>query len=739
MLPTPDAAALDGGRRTNERVARQSGAAYELFTPLVVVGAVVVSGALLAAIPPANSTTASRLAVPMTLGGVIAVAGLADRTAFRFAIRWFGLLIVGALAALRLVHAGPSLHYQHFVRWSALVATDPLASAVITVQALAVGTALVRRRAALVGWWRQALGPLRGALLAGAMVLSSAALSASVRDYAGELAFATLVQFLALGTVVLMVWALPSQWLTRLELRVSPSIDRPSSRIDRIAVGCAIGVTALTAILAALVYDRHPHVQDEVKYLYQARYFAAGHLAMAPPPVPRAFELYLMEVGSRGWFSVVPPGWPMVLAVGAWFGAPWLINPILSGANVLLAFVLFSKLYDVRTARLAILLLCASPWYLYLGMSLMPHTLTLTCLLAAALGVVRARSTSTVWPAWCAGAAVGFLTLVRQLDGLVVAVLLGLWSVGLGGRRLRIGAIAGLVTGTALVGALTLPYNWYFTGNATSFPIMAYNDRLFGVNSNAYGFGKDRGMGWALDPFPGHGPLDATINAALNTSTMNVELFGWATGSLLFVYFLLFGMRARGSDWLFVALAAAVFLADFFNYFSGGPDFGARYWFLMILGGVVLTVRGAQALAGSIGERSDAAMRVAVGIAALSAVALLVFVPWRAVDKYRGYLAMYPDVRELSSTHAFGRSLVLVRGEEFPDYASAAIYNPLDVTADAPVYAHARDAATNAAVLGAYRDRPVWILDGPSRTRERYRVVAGPLTPAAAAQRLRDQ
>jgi hypothetical protein len=484
------------------------------------------------------------------------------------------------------------------------------------------------------------------------------------------------------------------------------------------------------------VYERHPHVQDEVKYLYQARYFAAGHLAMAPPPVPRAFELYLMEVGSRGWYSVVPPGWPLILAVGQWFGAAWLVNPVLSGVNVMLAFLLFWKLYDRATAKLATLLLCMSPWNLYLGMSFMPHTVTLTCGLLGALGVLRARETGAVWPAWAAGASVGWLSLVRQLDGLVVAVLLGLWAIGLGGRRLRLAGIAGLVAGTALIGALVLPYNRYFTGSATAFPIMVHNDRLFGVNSNAYGFGKDRGMGWPLDPFPGHGPIDATINAALNTTTMNTELFGWASGSLLLAYFLELSGRARSNDRLFVALAAGVFVAYFFNYFSGGPDFGARYWFLMLPAGVVLTVRGTLALADSLGNtaRPLARARIGVAVVAMSAAALLVFVPWRATDKYYRYLAMSPEPSQLARQHGFGRSLVLVRGEEFPDYASAAIYNPLDVRADAPVYAHDRDDATRAELLRAYADRPVWILDGPSRTHAGYRIVAGPLAREAAQE-----
>jgi hypothetical protein len=257
---------------------------------------------------------------------------------------------------------------------------------------------------------------------------------------------------------------------------------------------------------------------------------------------------------------------------------------------------------------------------------------------------------------------------------------------------------------------------------------MVHNDRVFGVNANAYGFGPDRGMGWGIDPFPGHGPLDGLVNANLNATTMNVEMFGWATGSLIFVYFLFAAGRPRGGDWLFVALTIAIFVAYFFNYFSGGPDFGPRYWFLMIVPGVVLTTRGIQTLAESLAEPArHAAARLTSAALALSAAAVLVFVPWRALDKYHHYLDMRPDIARLAAEHEFGRSLVLVRGPEFPDYASAAIYNPLDLHADAPVYAHDRGTHIRARLIEAYPDRPVWIVDGPSVTRAGYRVARGPI------------
>ena len=78
---------------------------------------------------------------------------------------------------------------------------------------------------------------------------------------------------------------------------------------------------------------------------------------------------------------------------------------------------------------------------------------------------------------------------------------------------------------------------------------------------------------------------------------------------------------------------------------------------------------------------------------------------------------------------SFGRSLVLVRGERHPDFASAAIYNPLDWDADAPIFAWDRSADVRRALLTAYPDRAVWYVDGPSITGNGYRIVAGPIPP----------
>jgi hypothetical protein len=93
---------------------------------------------------------------------------------------------------------------------------------------------------------------------------------------------------------------------------------------------------------------------------------------------------------------------------------------------------------------------------------------------------------------------------------------------------------------------------------------------------------------------------------------------------------------------------------------------------------------------------------------------------------------MRPDVRELATEHKFGRSLVLILGDRHPDYASAAVYNPLSLDDDAPVYAWARTPGVAAAAAAAFPDRPQWVLNGPTVTGRGFEVVAGP-TPTFQA------
>jgi 4-amino-4-deoxy-L-arabinose transferase-like glycosyltransferase len=673
------------------------------------------------------------MVVPLSVA-LAAFAGIVTaRTSYGGAVRWFSLALVGQAATLQLIDAGHLLRYQHYRPLATLASEQPEFLAFLAVQAILVVLALLRWGGR--AWSRMA--PLSRPRLAVALLLSvatAATVSPSPLRYVSELSFAASLQVLALATVLLGALALPEScvdWAERTTTRLfGPRHDRDVLH-GRDGFGWVAGAAAtfLAATLAVLSYQRHPHVPDEVVYFLHARYFAAGLTSMPLPPVVPAFELDLMSYEATRWFSPVPPGWPAVLAVGAYFAVPWLVNPVLTGISVLLAYALLKTLYSRRTARYATALLAASPWFLFLGMSFMTHMLTLTCALLAAVGVARARQTGRFAWGLLGGVGVGATSLIRPLDGLLVGILIALWAIGFGGSRLRLAALAGLFLGTVATGAMQFPYNEMMTGDPRQFPINAYTDAHYGKNSNAYGFGPDRGLGWAIDPNPGHSPLDGVINANLNTFGINTDLFGWSTGSLILIAVLLGTGRLSRSDLAMLAVGLVIVTGYFFYYFSGGPDFGARYWFPIIVPLVALSARGLHALEHTMGARA------VVAVAALVMMSASTYIPWRAVDKYRHFRGMRPDLRMLAAKHHFDGDLVLVRGRRHPDYASAAVLNPVDLRSSETVFAWDRDSAVRAQILGAYPGRRVWIVAGPSVTGDGYRIIRGPVSPAELENR----
>ena len=658
---------------------------------------------------------------------------------------WFALAVVGQAVTLQMIDAGQLIHYQHYKPFTRLVMEHPLLLTFLGVQTILVASGFKLHWPLVRTWVRNRfkIWPLTGVGLL--VFFANAAVSREVSFYVAELFFAGIVQTVNLANVVLMVWALPDETLVALKRRSDKWFGQPedadrgprvegrgsktcpelgrriqNALVDRFALLAALWVTVVATLLALFSYQRHPHLADEVGYLYHARYFAAGMLTMPAPPVPEAFNIDLMNYEIDKWYSPVPPGWPMMLALGVLLGVPWLINPLLAGINILLTYVFLRELYDRRSARIAVFLLCVSPWYIFMAMNFMTHTFTLTCALAAGVALARAKKTGkSIW-GWISGIAVGIGSLIRPLDGMIAAGLLGLWAIGLGGRCLRVLSIVGLVLGAVVTGALQLLYNAILTGHPTVFPLNAYLDKYYGPNRNAFGFGAERGLGWAIDAYPGHSPIESVINANLNISSVNAELFGWSTGSLVFIALILFSRAMRKSDYLMLAVVAAVVGTYSLYWFSGGPDFGARYWYLVIVPCVALTVSGIRFLENAF-HRTTAnsttnRTRVLAAVLSMCILTILNYFPWRAIDKYFHYLRMRPDIRYMAKEYRFGRSLVLIRGDRYPDYASAAIYNPLDLRADATVYAWDRSPEIRTSVIKAYSDRPVWFVDGPTVT-----------------------
>jgi hypothetical protein len=688
----------------------------------------------------------ARACLPLALAAACLVTALGSGRVWYGSAAWLAVLIVGQAAALQLMQPTGHVGYQHYLTPAGLVTpAGLLCILLILAQAFAVLIALAPARSVILRWLGSSYRSWQVGLIVLISTIAASAPSLDLHNYGFEFLLAGSIQLLGLLTVIVLVRSIPPATLAGLHRRLGTWAILPDCEerpkpggIDRFAVLGALWVIVLSTALSVLVYERHPHIADEVVYLLHANYLAHGMLAMPLPPVPEAFNIDLMIYEPDRWFSAFPPGWPAMLALGSLFGVPWLVNPLLAGLCVLLAYALTREILSRGSARLVVLLMCLSPWFIFLAMSFMAHIFTLACVLAAALAIARLRRRARLLPALLAGAMLGVTSLIRPLDGLAAAAILGLWSLGIRTWRERFLYIPALVAAAVLVGALALPYNQQLTGDPAYFPVMAYFDKYYAPGVNALGFGTDRGLDWrGLDPFPGHGLRDVVLNNYLNTFAVNVELFGWVSGSLLLMLALFFSGAARRADYRLLLVVLVVAGLHSLYWFNGGPDYGARYWFLILLPVIALTVRGACFIGARLPDPQHGMTQVVTGMLALSIAAMVSFMPWRAIDKYFHYNNMRPDIRQLAHANDFSNELVLVRGNRFDDYMSAAVYNAPEIRKGPVIYAWDRDAATRQALLTAFGDRRVWLVDGPTVTGAGFRVAAGPMSAAELRERSR--
>jgi hypothetical protein len=717
---------------------------------------------------PRHQPTAVTQAVLWSLAAVLLSAMLwlaLRKRGWGAAAGWVALALAGQACAVQLLEVAKIARPQMLWGWSVLLRTWRIGFLLVVVI-----------EAGVVAWaiWRDARqnGPLarslRGLLTAMQLILlllmaafACAALPPEVMRSLFEGGFAP--RALNHSTKVLLGLTVLFGGAGSLALAAANAPENVAARLaawwregdrSRLVYAAAAFVVLFGAFFQIVVLERLPHVPDEAAYIFQARYLAEGRLWLPVPPDPEAIPCPFIIVDNGKWYGAPPLGWPVALSLGYRIGLPWLVNPLLGGLSVLLLRAFLRRIYDAGIADAAALLLAASPFHLYLSSSLMPHALSLVLLLLGFLGVERARNAGSAAWGLVAGLSIGAMIHVRLLEPVVAAVVLGAWWLApalaeirrgmshletrtalraLLGRRLRIAPMLATLAGGLAMLALLLAYNKTMTGDAFRNPINVFADQKEYPGANRLGFGPDIGnFGWSgLDPLPGHGPLDVLYNSNHNSYLMNFDLFGWACGSLLFV-----GLLLAWREWkphaLMWAFLMAFWCAISLYWFSGGPDFGPRYWYPMIVPLVALTAAALPEAARRMGLRHAAGEaplgRVALFALLASSIGLVVLMPWRALDKYHEYRGVTTAMRVLAAEKNFGKSIVVIRGNIWPEYSSAVTENPAlyDPAWPGPVFIADRGEESLKKMKASFPGRAIWVVAAPSVTGAGFEVVAGP-------------
>src|SRR5688572_14034764 len=221
---------------------------------------------------------------------------------------------------------------------------------------------------------------------------------------------------------------------------------------------------------------------------------------MPPPPAHagRHFEVdhVLVEPTLR---SKYPPGWPALLAVGAYLGATWPVNGVLAALTMALLFGIARRLVEPRSALIALCLVAFSPFLLFNAASLHSHMSELSALVAAFYCLLRGWPGRSVAWAIAAGLAIGVAFLIRPADAVAFSagalVLL----------RLAPGYVVACGLSALSVAALMPVYQSLQFGSPWMSGYTAYNDVLREI----YGDWATRpvGPGFLVDPVAQWGHL----------------------------------------------------------------------------------------------------------------------------------------------------------------------------------------------------------------------------------------
>jgi hypothetical protein len=348
---------------------------------------------------------------------------------------------------------------------------------------------------------------------------------------------------------------------------------------DRYLVAAAAVVLALFSAGAAVcLFAGNPRNVDGFAQLFQARIFQSGRLWAVPPAEVANFATLQMIVGPDKWYAQYPPGQSLVLAAGLAMGAWWLLNPLLAAALVLATWRVARWACGDASARLALVLLCTSPFVVAMAGSEMSH-------LAAAVFGMSAAAAATLAgqgpgrAGILAGALLGVMAAFRPLDAAAAAVPVA--AILLLGSRHRTGSLLAAALGGVLLSFPTLWFNRATTGGWLEF---GYT-RLWGPE-HSLGF-HDVPWGVPLTPARAVGLTGVDLHQ------LNAYLLDWPVPVLaLAAVGIAAGARRLAARDVVPVLGAAALFALLFFYWHRDVFYGPRLHFSAVPWVTILVARG---------------------------------------------------------------------------------------------------------------------------------------------------
>jgi hypothetical protein len=413
-----------------------------------------------------------------------------------------------------------------------------------------------------------------------------------------------------------------------------------------------LGLSVLAVVVALLIAGgvialrAFPNSFDEYTYVFEARTFAAGRLWNALPPVPDVFSPNIGILIKDGkWLAWYPPGWPVIIAGVKSLGVPeYLASPAVALLLIFAFARLARELVGPSAALVGTVLFACCLFFVFNGASYFSHMpATLFSVLFVLCGVRFLETARILW-ALGAGAALGFLGIIRPYSAVLVAIPAAFELLRRGGlRQYR-----------------RLP--WFLLG---SLPFLAgflfYNDTTTGnpwVPTEAWALPK---VHMGLHPVDEYGNPYTLLDTSVSAIIRFVELAQWTSPlfCLLYAVAVLWKLGQRSLE--FYDFVFPVFVLGFLLFFGhGGNRYGPRYYF-EAYPFMVLTVISAATVWF---PARPAASRQGAATAAIIGAMIMGLVSYPALAyQLRKVVNERMDVYDLAAESHLSNAIVVIRSE----------------------------------------------------------------------------
>jgi 4-amino-4-deoxy-L-arabinose transferase-like glycosyltransferase len=431
--------------------------------------------------------------------------------------------------------------------------------------------------------------------------------------------------------------------------------------------------------VAGRVFERMPHIEDEIALVWQAQAIAQGDLTVPTPPHHRHFLVPFVVDYQGQRFGKYPLGWPALLSLGVRMGARALVNPAMAALAVWLTYRLGKRIFGSLVGLLAAALTLLSPFFWMNTGSLLSHPFGLVLSAAFALfwldafgsrsehGARRSLAAAT------AGLVMGLLALTRPLTAVGLALPFSVHGLVLLARgdqavRRRLLSLAALAAGLA-----SLHFLWQYavTGDPLQNPYTLWwpYDKL--------GFGPDVGRASG-----GHTLHQALLNTRFSLRAGVRDLFGWGRFSWLFLPFGLWALRRRREAWMIAGVFPAMVLV-YLLYWVGAWVYGPRYYFEGLYSLTLVSAAGIAQLAGWVEKAGGARpslrgwsrvrpLAVTALLGFLAAASLVFYNPIRLGGMYglNGFNRARLQPFETAQARALAPALFIVHPEYWTSYGT---------------------------------------------------------------------